>query len=102
MHRGTPLDELHALVPAAEEIDLADEVDAERSRARFRRWFAAELVRLGLAPPGAEGGEEDGGGGDDDADHATGPTATTEPPLTDNQALGLLEHELGAEPLDPE
>lgn len=78
------LDELHARVPAAEEVDLAEEVHAEQ----FARWaedlVLGQLRRLGEEPPD----QMDEPAPTDEGDAADSPTP--------GQALGLLEHLLGA------
>lgn len=79
MSSGTTLDALHALVPAAEEIDLADE-------AAWHRLLRSldQPTRRPPAAPADESVEEPPG----------------DPELSIGQALGLLEHVLGAESVD--
>src|SRR4051794_38435160 len=79
--RGT-LDELYVLVPSTEEHDLGEEAEVERLHARLVKEYAAVL----------------GAPDDDPVDEGRGP----EWPPTDAQALGCLEHLLGARLLPPE
>lgn len=76
MTSRTSLAALHALVPAAEEIDLAEEAARHRLlRDRGQTEPKAEQPEAAEEPPG-------------------------EPELSLGQALGLLEHLLGAVPVD--
>ena len=93
MDGGVDLEALYALVPAAEEEDLLEEVEATRALrdaeqlSRHRRclscWYLADGPGedcCGVAQPQEPVAEVD----DDD------------PPLSTAQALALLAHELGA------
>lgn len=80
------LDELYALVPVAEEVDLAEELHAEQ----FVQWVERLIV-------GQLHGDEPLGGIDDPA--AADSTGVDDAP-TPGQALGLLEHLLGAVPIE--
>ena len=82
------LDELHALVPAAQEEDLLeqlarDRVDAEREAYLMER--------------GWEGDREPGESGEPAPGTSTAGDCSDEPPpLRIGQVLGLVEHVLGA------
>ncbi|MDF9714729.1 hypothetical protein INN71_01930 [Nocardioides sp. ChNu-153] len=73
---------LHGLVPAAEEVDLREELERDRTVERALR-------RLDVPVPADEPEEPE-------------EPEVNGPPVTDGQALGILEHLLGAEPEDPE
>ncbi|MFW6774178.1 hypothetical protein ACOACO_07835 [Nocardioides sp. CPCC 205120] len=73
---------LHGLVPAAEEVDLREELERDRTVER-----ALRLLGVPVRP--------------DETDEPDEPEQPDEPPMTDGQALGILEHLLGAEP-EPE
>ena len=79
---------LHELVPAAEELDLADEAHREQGAVGL-----SPVDREALFPSDAAGADVVGDGGAD-------PTA--EEPLSEGQVRGLLEHQLGATPLPAE
>ncbi len=86
---------LHELVPAAEELDLTDEVDRERQLGELGRTDWDEIVVDApdhhsdgrVAGPDVGGGA--GPGGDQDGE-----------PLSEGQVRGMLEHRLGATPLE--
>jgi hypothetical protein len=101
------LDELYVLVPSAEEYDLAEEAEVER----LHRWLVKEYAAL-LGPldddplPGVPGAAGTGAGSDAGTgpDHPDDPDDRDDPARrpSDAQALGCLEHLLGAEVLPPE
>lgn len=79
------LDALHALLPETEEIDLADELHAEQ----FARWVEGRLRAAGLLDPVEEYD-----------DPPAGVAQEPEDPPSAGQVLGMLEHLLGATPID--
>ena len=82
---------LYALVPAAEHADLAEEAAAERAR-REQRVALAEVLRLDDSEP-VSGAPEAPEASDGDVEDA--PQWLTEP-----QLIAMLEHRLGATPID--
>jgi hypothetical protein len=102
------LDELYVLVPSAEEYDLAEEAEVERLHGWLVKEYAALLGPLtddllpGV-PAGADAaaGDDAGsdGGDDDDGEDDEGGGPAWRP--SDAQALGCLEHLLGAEVVPP-
>lgn len=91
------LEELYVLVPSTEDYDLAEEAEVERLHARMVKEYVELLGPLdddplpGAAPPPP-------GAGSRAADSPDDPL-TTEPEWrpTDAQALGCVEHLLGAQ-----
>ena len=83
MTDGLPLEQLYALVPAAEEEDLLDELEAEREQAVVD----PDELPLSGAPTGEPPSE---------------PEEPDEPVPTHWQALGVVQHHLGGTVLPPE
>ena len=86
---------LYDLVPAAEHADLAEEAATERAR-RQARLTLSEPLDL-FSSPGADAEPAAGAVVDDAPDHGD----DGEPEwLTERQLIAMLEHRLGAVPLD--
>jgi hypothetical protein len=103
------LDELYVLVPSTEELDLAEEAEVERLHGRLVKEYAALLGALDDDPlPGAPpGGAPAGTGPATDAEDRGDPDDRDSPDApewrpSDAQALGCLEHLLGARVVPPE
>lgn len=91
------LRDLHALVPAAEAIDLLEQDEIDQARAE------TEEVRRHIAEVLNQLGSDEVSGGEPPPSNETEPEADgSEDTLTRGQAIGMLEHLLGAEPIDPE
>jgi hypothetical protein len=102
------LDELYVLVPSAEEYDLAEEAELDRLHAWLVKEYAALLDPpdddpLPGVPSGADASGTDAAGTGAAHERADGGDADQpEWRPSDAQALGCLEHLLGAEIVPPE
>ncbi|HZG93311.1 MAG TPA: hypothetical protein VEZ46_01230 [Mycobacteriales bacterium] len=86
MSERLDLDRLYTLVPAAEEADLLEGLVAERYHEVYETLLFGE--RSWPLPPPSPAAEDDDGADPEPPD-----------PLSYAQALGLLEHYLGARPM---
>lgn len=94
----TSLDELNALVPATEELDLLDQHREQVARAEREEAYRRDAPRLDpeATTPASAAGQR--------ADPASDAEAVPSPSLTLGQAIGFLHDVLGAEVVsdDPE